>query len=120
MTKNSVRRPTTWSRTGTSSRESFRIGCARVGRAPSSVSVSWPANGSRSGTSTGTVTGFDERYDRRRAGRLPSQEGVMSDEINDAGASPSGPPAARAAAEQDLKATADSIRADAGRLATIE
>ena len=45
----------------------------------------------------------------------------MSDEINDEpGATPSGPPAARAAAEQDLKATADSIRADAGRLATIE
>ena len=45
----------------------------------------------------------------------------MSDEINDEpGAAPSGPPAARAAAEQDLKATADSIRADAGRLATIE
>jgi hypothetical protein len=45
----------------------------------------------------------------------------MSDEINDEpGATASGPPAAREAAEQDLKATADSIRADAGRLATIE
>jgi hypothetical protein len=43
----------------------------------------------------------------------------MSDEIND-GTSADGPPEARAAAEQDLKATADSIRADAGRLATIE
>jgi hypothetical protein len=43
----------------------------------------------------------------------------MSDEIND-GTSADGPPAARAAAEQDLKATADSIRTDAGRLATIE
>jgi hypothetical protein len=45
----------------------------------------------------------------------------MSDEIHDEpGANASSPPAARAAAEQDLKATADSIRADAGRLATIE
>jgi hypothetical protein len=55
----------------------------------------------------------------------------MSDEIKDElnadgppdsrpGATPSGPPAARATAEQDLKATADSIRADAGRLAAIE
>jgi hypothetical protein len=43
----------------------------------------------------------------------------MSDEINDE-TSADGPPDARAAAEQDLKATADSIRADAGRLATIE
>ena len=43
----------------------------------------------------------------------------MSDEINDE-TSAGGPPADRAAAEQDLKATADSIRADAGHLATIE
>jgi len=54
----------------------------------------------------------------------------MSDEINDEpnadgrldpqpDVTSSGPLAANAA-EQDLKATADSIRADAGRLATIE
>ena len=55
----------------------------------------------------------------------------MSDDLNDepnAGealdprpaSTGSGPPADRAAAEQDLKATADSIRADAGRLMDLE
>ena len=55
----------------------------------------------------------------------------MSDEINDGrnagepldsrhGSAGSGPRAARAAAVQDLKATADSIRADAWRLVDLE
>jgi hypothetical protein len=55
----------------------------------------------------------------------------MRDDINDEpdageppdaelGSARSGPPSDRAAAEQDLKATGDSIRADARRLVTLE